>query len=141
IQDRENLLFGRREIIFTMESSVSPSRAEVGKIVSEKFSTTPEKIKIKKITGKFGSNNFNVDISIYNSEEEKNKIERKRKKDTLHIPSKGQPVEEVKKEETSIANSQDGQVNNQEEVLSNKDESKSKDKVNSESINEDNSKE
>ena len=72
-----------------MESSVSPSRAKVGKIISEQFSTLPEKVKIKKITGKFGSNNFQINVSIYNSEEEKNRIEKKRKKDSLHIPIKG----------------------------------------------------
>ena len=85
IAKKENPLFNRKEIIFEISSDITPSRAEIGKFVLEKFSARPETVKIKKISGKFGSKTFNVDVLIYGSEEDKNKTELKKKKDNLHI--------------------------------------------------------
>ena len=49
IEEKKNPLFGRKEINFQIISEVAPSRIEIGKLVSEKFSTEPRKVKIKKI--------------------------------------------------------------------------------------------
>ncbi len=98
VEERENPLFNRKEIKFEISSEVTPSRMEIGKIVSEKFSAEPKKVKIKKISGKFGSKNFSVNIFIYKTEEQKNRTEIKRKKDNLHIPGE-KPKEDKKAEE------------------------------------------
>mgnify|MGYP001573674464 CR=1 FL=1 len=79
--------------MFEINSEAVPSRLEVGNLVSERFSTEPKKIKIRKISGKFGSKNFSVDVFVYNSEEQKNKIEIMRKRDSIHIQEKKESAE------------------------------------------------
>ncbi|MEX0933023.1 MAG: hypothetical protein WDZ77_02925 [Candidatus Pacearchaeota archaeon] len=96
--ERENPLFKRREITFQIEEAKTPSRLEVVNLASEKFSCPKESIKIKNIGGKFGSNVFDVDLYIYNSEEEKNLIEMKKKKDEAVKEALSKPAEEVKEE-------------------------------------------
>jgi len=78
--ETENLLFKRKEIKVNIESEVTPSHAEVEKALSEKFSTNPENIRIKKISGSFGSQNFIVTANIYASKEEKESTEHFSKK-------------------------------------------------------------
>lgn len=58
IEEKENPLFNRREIKFSVDAKVTPSNVEVGKFISEKFSSPLETIKIKNILGRFGSNSF-----------------------------------------------------------------------------------
>jgi ribosomal protein S24E len=87
-RERDNPLFGRKEVVFEIVSESAPSRIEVGKIVSEKFSASPGRIKIRRISGKFGSKAFSADVFIYDSEEKKNKVEIMRKRDSLHIQGK-----------------------------------------------------
>jgi len=71
----------RKEISASITSEKSPSREEVIKLLSEKFSSSPEKIKVKTIKGKFGSKTFNIEANVYSSSEEKGHIELKKKKE------------------------------------------------------------
>lgn len=80
-ENKENLLFNRKEIFFEVQADITPSRLETSKFFSKKFSVPIENIKIKSINGKFGSNTFSGSVFIYNSEEDKNKVEIKKKKD------------------------------------------------------------
>ncbi len=80
LEEKGNSLFNRREIKLSVEAEVTPSNAETEKFISEKFSTPIENIKIKKISGKFGSRNFTILVNLYGSEEHKNGIESKLKK-------------------------------------------------------------
>lgn len=108
VQEKENPLFKRKEIVFTISSKITPSNSEVGNFISEKFSAPLEAIKIKNILGKFGSNQFTISTNIYKSKEEKEEIERKRKKDEALVkkveevqpdePVQDQPSEENKEE-------------------------------------------
>jgi len=77
INETENPLFNRKEIQLSLKAGTTPSREEVAKIISEKFSIPVENIKIKKILGKFGSKVFTVIANLYASEEDKNKTESK----------------------------------------------------------------
>jgi len=79
--ETENLLFDRREIYGNIKANSTPSRIEVTKALAEKFSTSEENIKIKKIEGKFGAQTFDVEANIYTSKENKDKVEIKKKKD------------------------------------------------------------
>ena len=81
IIDTQNPLFNRREIEGEVYAEVTPSRVEVRKMIAEKFSISPQAIKIKKITGQFGSNVFLIDINIYPSQEKKDAVEFKTKKE------------------------------------------------------------
>ena len=75
IEEIDNPLFSRKEIVANIEEEVTPNRDYVKKIISEKFSADIENIKIKKILGRFGSKNFKISANIYKSKEDKNKIE------------------------------------------------------------------
>jgi len=101
IEEKENPLFNRKEIQFDVEAKITPNRTEIGKLISEKFSTQIENIKIKKIHGKFGSNNFNITTFIYKSEEDKNKLEIKKKKEEKSSETPKKVVEEKPKEEVA----------------------------------------
>ena len=99
IEEKENAFFMRKEIKAFVEAEISPQRLEVRKLLGEKFSVDPEAVHIKGIYGKFGSKKFNVGANIYKSEEEKNSVERMKKKDQKPVAPEEQPVaEEVKKE-------------------------------------------
>jgi len=76
LQKKENPLFNRKEIQVNIESEVTPNKLDTEKLISEKFSTGIENIKIKKILGKFGSKTFTIIANIY-------KTEKKSKKDKV----------------------------------------------------------
>jgi len=106
-EDKENKLFNRREVKGVVESNATPSRPDMTKLLSEKFSVPSENIKIKQIKGKFGARIFDIEANIYSSKEEKDSIELKKKKDAEAEKSavEEKPAEETqsqpeKKEET-----------------------------------------
>jgi len=80
-QEKENALFGRKEIEGHVEANSVPSRLDVIDSLAEKFGVSGDCIKIKKIAGKFGSQAFGIKANIYSSKESKESIERKKKKD------------------------------------------------------------
>ena len=49
INETENKLFNRKEVQVNLEAEVTPSHEEAKKLISEKFSTKEENIRIKKI--------------------------------------------------------------------------------------------
>ena len=101
IEKKENPLFNRKEVFFEVQADITPSRLETSKFFSKKFSAPIENIKIKSINGKFGSNIFSGSVFIYNSEEDKNRVEIKKKKDEKMkeaLKLKESEKEEVKEE-------------------------------------------
>ena len=99
LNEKENPLFNRKEIQVSVEVEITPSHADVEKLICEKFSTQIENIKIKKISGKFGSRTFTITANIYNSKEDLEKTEPKSKK----------KVEEKKQVEEAPKPTQDSQ--------------------------------
>lgn len=98
ISDTENQLFNRREIEGEIHAEVTPSREQVTQLLSEKFSSTPETIKIRTIKGKFGSKVFLIVANIYKSKEDKDKVELKKKKDVEREKKQAQPEQPVETE-------------------------------------------
>jgi len=88
----ENPLFKRKETTFSVDSEITPSNIDTKKFISENFSIPAENIKIRKILGKFGSKTFTVYCNLYESKEDKEKVEIKTKKEI---------AEEKKVEESS----------------------------------------
>ena len=82
IKQKENPLFNRKEIELSVEAEATPSNSEIEKFISEKFSAPVENIKIKKILGRFGSKIFKIIVNIYNSKQDKEKIELKKSRKT-----------------------------------------------------------
>ena len=80
IKQNENTLFKRKEIQFSLEAETTPSEKEMIDLISEKFSTKAENISMKGIHGGFGSNTFTINANIYDSPEEKQAVENKKKK-------------------------------------------------------------
>lgn len=86
IEERENPLFKRKEVKFSVDAEITPSHAKARKIISENFSTSEENIRIKNILGKFGSKTFTISANIYVSERDKLDTEGKSKKDAVAQP-------------------------------------------------------
>ncbi len=82
-EEKENPLFKRKEIKGISKSEKIPSRIETMRFLSDKFSTNPENIKIKKISGGFGTRISNIEANIYSSKKDKDKIELTKKKDKI----------------------------------------------------------
>ncbi len=80
IQENQNPLFNRKEIKFNVEAEVTPSEKEIIELIAQKFSSQPENISIKGIHGRFGSKTFTINANIYDSPEEKQAVEQKKKK-------------------------------------------------------------
>ncbi len=79
--EHQNLLFKRKEIVATLDAEITPSKVDVEKLISEKFSTSPEKFVLKYIKGKFGSKTFEVRANVYETEEDRQSIEVRKKKE------------------------------------------------------------
>ena len=80
IKETENSLFKRKEIQFSLDAEITPSEKEMIELISDKFSTQAENISLKGIHGKFGSKTFTINANIYDSSEEKEAVEQKKKK-------------------------------------------------------------
>ena len=103
LEEKENLLFNRKEIHFKIESNSAPSREDIRKFISEKFSSSIEKIKVNKVLGNFGSKIFNVEAKIYDSKEDKDQTELKSgrsKKDDAPKIIEEKPTETKPEEQT-----------------------------------------
>ena len=96
ISEIENPLFFRKEIKIEVESEITPSKVEVKKFLNEKLSISPETLKLEKIKGRFGSKKFEITAKIYMSEQNKNQIETKTKKQR---DAEKKALEETKKAE------------------------------------------
>ena len=85
IHEKENNLFNRREIQIEINSKITPKKSDAEESISEKFSVPKENIKIIRILGKFGSNDFVITANLYKSKEDKDKIEAKSKKEKKEV--------------------------------------------------------
>jgi ribosomal protein S24E len=77
LKEKKNPIFNRREIEVNAVMNVSPKIKEAEEFIGKEFSADAENVKIKKIKGRFGSNNFVITANIYSSKEDKDKIETK----------------------------------------------------------------
>jgi ribosomal protein S24E len=76
LEQKENPIFNRKEILSEIEMNLVPSRESAKKLISEKFSAPVENIEIRKISGKFGSHIFSINAFLYASEEERKQLEK-----------------------------------------------------------------
>lgn len=82
IQENENPLFDRKEIVASVASEIAPPRPEILKALAKKFSVPEENVKIKRILGNFGSKEFDIMANVYSSSDKKANLELKKKKET-----------------------------------------------------------
>ena len=82
----KNPLFGRTEIEMLIELDSTPTKKQVIDFLSKKFSSSENCIYVESIKGKFGSPQFKIIARVYSSEEEKNSVEIKSKKQAQEKP-------------------------------------------------------
>ncbi|MCX8158794.1 MAG: 30S ribosomal protein S24e [Candidatus Pacearchaeota archaeon] len=79
IKDFKNDLLKRREVKVVIKESKNPGFERALKIIAEQFNANEENIVIKELKSKFGRDTFLIDAFIYDSVEDKNRIEPKKK--------------------------------------------------------------
>jgi ribosomal protein S24E len=79
IHDFRNDLLKRREVKMVVEAESNPGFADAMKIIAEKFKSVEDVIKVNNVKSKFGRNTFLVDSFIYDSLEDRERIEPKPK--------------------------------------------------------------
>jgi len=88
LNKKENPLLKRKEVELKVDSDIPLKTSEAEEIISKEFSSTPESVKIKRISGQFGSRCFVIKANVYDSKEEKEKTERKSKKEKANAGEK-----------------------------------------------------
>ena len=107
-KEDKNPLFPRKEIQGTVKADSIPSKIEVMKALSEKYNVPVKAIRVLDIQGKFGVKEFALRANVYETPEERDKLEvmSKKEKETeakaLEVKEE-KPVEETPKEEPKEA--------------------------------------
>lgn len=81
IEQKENPLFKRNEVLLEVTSNVSPKNSEILKAIAEKLSVPEENVKVRGIYGNFGTHVFSVYANVYKSSADKESTEVKTKKE------------------------------------------------------------
>ena len=100
IEEKNNNLLHRQELVLTIEGDSAPSNSEIIKKLSEQIKKPEENIIIEKISSGFGNKTFTIKANIYKDSESKNKyvtISKKQRKKLAEAEKKAK--EEVKVEE------------------------------------------
>lgn len=79
LKELKNPIFGRTEVELVSEER-TPSRKEVEKFLSEKYSLPIEGVYVETIKGKFGSKQFKAVARLYGSKADKDSTELKSQK-------------------------------------------------------------
>ena len=74
-----NDLLKRKEVLFIVENSGNPGVQSCLSMVSDKYKVESNVIEIRKINSQFGSNKFQVEAFVYDSEKDKMETEQKKK--------------------------------------------------------------
>ena len=100
-KEEQNPLFNRKEIIAMVKAESLPTRQEVIKSLSEKYSVPDNALRVLDIKGKFGDKEFTIRAHVYSSNEERDKYEKLTKKEKqAPKPVEEKPAVEVKSEPT-----------------------------------------
>lgn len=93
IEEKQNKFLNRKELKVLVEAEKVPNKEEAKKLIAKKENKPEENTIIERIKGKFGRKTFLITAKIYDTKEDKEKIERKKE------TKKG---EEEKKEEKPV---------------------------------------
>lgn len=86
-EEKENALFGRKEVKAEIRAEKAPSRHEIIAALATKFSSHADHVKILSVKGGFGMKSFVVHANIYHSKDEMNVVELKKKKESKAAPA------------------------------------------------------
>ena len=79
LKEFENKLLKRKEVLVSGEYEINPGIKRVTEEISKQFKADKEKIVVRRIISEFGKKLFKVEAFIYNSVEDKTKVEPKPK--------------------------------------------------------------
>jgi ribosomal protein S24E len=79
LRDFRNDLLKRREIKLVVNAGKNPGFAEAAKMLSEKFKVEDATIVVKELKSKFGRDTFLIDAMIYDSANDKERVELKKR--------------------------------------------------------------
>lgn len=97
-KDFKNKLLKRREIVAVIEEQKNPGFDKViGELVNE-LKVDKELVAINKLDSRFGRNEFVIDAFVYDSIEDKNKIETKKIKKEKQAGAQAVKLEEKQEE-------------------------------------------
>jgi len=91
VEDKRNEFFGRQELKIIVDAEQNPSFEESTKIVASHTKKDESLIAIKGVKGKFGRRTFLIKTYVYDSQEDKDKVEPKKE-------AKEESTEEKKEE-------------------------------------------
>ena len=79
IKQSHNSILKRKEIEYTIEAPSNPGFQKASELVAEKLKASPDTIVLKAVRGNFGTNTFLIEAFVYDSAQDKERIEPKRK--------------------------------------------------------------
>jgi|TARA_B100000315_G_C14584851_1_gene592425 ribosomal protein S24E len=79
LKEFENKLLKRNEVLVSEEYEVNPGIEKVTEEISKKFKADKEQIVVRRIISEFGKHLFKIEAFIYDSVEDKLKVEPKPK--------------------------------------------------------------
>lgn len=79
IKDLKNNLLKRREIKLVVNAEKNPGMADASKMIAEHFKSNEDVIIVRELKSKFGRDSFLIDAFIYNSVQDKEQTEPKKK--------------------------------------------------------------
>ncbi len=79
VREFKNGLLKRTEVKLVVNADKNPGFADAAKRVAEKFKAKEENIVVRELKSKFGRDTFLIDAFIYDSVQDKEKIEPKKK--------------------------------------------------------------
>ena len=79
LKEFENNLLKRNEVLVSEEYEVNPGIEKVTEEISKKFNADKEQIVVRRIISEFGKHLFKIEAFIYDSVEDKLKVEPKPK--------------------------------------------------------------
>jgi ribosomal protein S24E len=79
IQDLDNRLLQRREIKLAVQMQSNPGFTKAAEVIASHFKSNAENVVVKTIESKFGRDTFLIDAFVYDSLDDKNRVERKKK--------------------------------------------------------------
>lgn len=79
IKDFRNDLLKRREVKLVINADKNPGVQSAAKMVADKFKSSEDFVVVKTLKSKFGRDTFLIDSFVYDSLEEKERVEPKKK--------------------------------------------------------------
>ena len=79
VSEKDNALFGRREVVFTATSSPTPSRDKIAEAVSVACKCAKDCVVVDRVGQKFGTKTVEVRAKVYKSADAAKSVEQKYK--------------------------------------------------------------